>query len=51
MLIYYYYATNLNKVGTITERYFYNFKDEKTLILDIDAIAISDFSVYEKINI
>ena len=49
-LVYYFYALNGNKVDTISVRYFYTFKNNKTLVLDIDALAILDFFVLEKIQ-
>ena len=50
LLIYYYYAIDLGNVDTIPVRYYYTFRNKKTLVLDIDALAIQDFFIYKKID-
>jgi hypothetical protein len=47
-LSYYFYALNGNKVDTISVKYFYTFKHNKTLLLDIDALAILNFLFMKK---
>lgn len=50
-LIFFYYAVeNGQVVDTIPVRYFYTFRNRKTLVLDIDALAIHDFFIYKKID-
>lgn len=44
MLIHYYYAVGDNEIDTELMSYYYSFEDQKTLILNIDAFAIYDFS-------
>ncbi|WP_192822783.1 hypothetical protein [Rufibacter sp. LB8] len=49
MLVYYYYALDIDQVDTIAESYYYSFdKEYKTLTLDIDALAMFDYFVYRK---
>tara|TARA_R110002096_G_scaffold434606_1_gene656858 strand:+ start:421 stop:828 length:408 start_codon:yes stop_codon:yes gene_type:complete len=50
LLIYYYYAINQHDIDTVSVRYYYRFKNSKTLILDIDASAIFRTFIYKKIN-
>lgn len=50
-LTFYYYTVELNAVvDTISVRYYYTFEDYKTLLLDIDALAIQDLFLYTKID-
>ncbi|MEQ8927563.1 MAG: hypothetical protein RLO81_17235 [Fulvivirga sp.] len=50
MLIYYYYTVDIDEIDTISIRYYYSFEDQRTLILDIDALAILYRFVYRKIE-
>ncbi|MFD1160866.1 hypothetical protein [Hwangdonia seohaensis] len=50
-LTFFYYAVeNGQVVDTIPVKYFYTFKDHKTLVLDIDASAIFRTFIYKKID-
>jgi hypothetical protein len=51
LLIYFYYDVDSEEdIDTISFRYYYNFENSKTLVLDIDAYAIFDISISKKIN-
>lgn len=50
-LTYYYYAVGNNQViDAIPERYFYTFTNKRRLILDIDALAMQNIFIYNKIE-
>jgi hypothetical protein len=51
LLIFFYYNVDSEQnIDTVSFRYYYNFEDSKTLVLDIDALAIFDISISKKIH-